>query len=167
MTGKKVLQTSSKKKSDIAVEWEPVKEGLNVKLMTSDGKFLRANGGTSPWRNSITHDVPHRTATQSWVLWGVDIVDISLSDLDSNMDSLSQTSSFSSFADDFSGSPDTGSPMVQSNRHNNGRFGNMSIKQVYFIFGNLFVNLTDFLIRRRLENLLPRHFEQKRILCCG
>ncbi|KAL8545884.1 hypothetical protein ACS0TY_005850 [Phlomoides rotata] len=130
MTGKKVLQTSPEKKSDVAVEWEPVKEGLSVKLMTSDGKFLRANGGAPPWRNSVTHDVPHRTATQSWVLWGVDIVDISLSDSDSNMGSLSPASSFSSFADDFSGSPDTGSLMVQSNRNNNGSFGNMSIKQV-------------------------------------
>ncbi|KAL0424325.1 UNVERIFIED_CONTAM: hypothetical protein Sradi_0967300 [Sesamum radiatum] len=70
MTGKKVFQTHPETKTDIAIEWEPVKEGLNVKLMTSEGKFLRANGGSPPWRNSVTHDVPHRTATQSWVLWG-------------------------------------------------------------------------------------------------
>ncbi|KAI3462962.1 hypothetical protein Pfo_019625 [Paulownia fortunei] len=125
MTGKKVLQTLPEKKTDVAIEWEPVKEGLNLKLMTSDGKFLRANGGAPPWRNSVTHDVPHRTATQSWVLWGVDIVDISVSDSDSNSGCLSPASSFSSLADDYSGSPDTGSPMV----HYSGKSGNISIKQ--------------------------------------
>ncbi|KAK4426180.1 hypothetical protein Salat_1386500 [Sesamum alatum] len=113
MTGKKVLQTLPEKKTDVAIEWEPVKEGLNVKLMTSEGKFLRANGGSPPWRNSVTHDVPHRMATQSWVLWGVDIVDIMVSDPDSNWGCLSPASSFSSLADDYSGSPDTGSPMIQ------------------------------------------------------
>ncbi|KAL0461654.1 UNVERIFIED_CONTAM: hypothetical protein Slati_0053000 [Sesamum latifolium] len=125
MTGKKVLQTQPETKTYIAIEWEPVKEGLNVKLMTSEGKFLRANGGSPPWRNSVTHDVPHRTATQSWVLWAVDIVDITVSDLDSNSGWSSPASSFSSLADDYSGSPDTGSPMVQYCNS-----GNDSIKEV-------------------------------------
>ncbi|XP_011085785.2 uncharacterized protein LOC105167682 [Sesamum indicum] len=125
MTGKKVLQTLPGTKTDIAIEWEPIKEGLNVKLMTSEGKFLRANGGSPPWRNSVTHDVPHRTATQSWVLWGVDIVDIAVSDLDSNSGWSSPASSFSSLADDYSGSPDTGSPMIQYCKS-----GNDSIKEV-------------------------------------
>ncbi|KAK6153027.1 hypothetical protein DH2020_012666 [Rehmannia glutinosa] len=125
MTGKKVLQTLPEKKTDVSVEWEPVKEGLNVKLMTSEGKFLRANGGAPPWRNSVTHDVPHRTATQSWVLWGVDIVDISISDSDPNSGCLSPASSFSSLADDYSGSPDTGSPMFQYSA----KPGNISMKQ--------------------------------------
>ncbi|ESR44298.1 hypothetical protein CICLE_v10013357mg, partial [Citrus x clementina] len=77
LTGKKVVQTStsasSSENSDRCIEWEPVTSGFEVKFRTRDGKFLRANGGTPPWRNSIIHDVPHRTATQDWVLWGVDI----------------------------------------------------------------------------------------------
>ncbi|XP_073277985.1 uncharacterized protein [Primulina huaijiensis] len=112
MTGKKVTQTLPGKMTDASIEWQPVKEGLNVKLMTSEGKFLRGNGGAPPWRNSVTHDVPQRTATQNWVLWGVEVVDITLSDSDTGSAGLSPASSFSSLADDYSGSPDTGSPMV-------------------------------------------------------
>ncbi|XP_057481498.1 LOW QUALITY PROTEIN: uncharacterized protein LOC130768451 [Actinidia eriantha] len=115
MTGKKVLQTKQATKADTSTEWEPIKEGLSVKLRSHDGKFLRANGGTPPWRNSVTHDIPHRTATQDWVLWGVDVVDISLSDSDSDLvvsRNISSASSFCSSVDDFAGSPDTGSPVV-------------------------------------------------------
>ncbi|KAH6804982.1 Actin cross-linking protein [Perilla frutescens var. frutescens] len=128
MTGKKVLQTLPEKQTDVAIEWQPVKEGQSVKLMTEQGKFLRGNGGAPPWRNSVTHDVPHRTATQSWVLWGVEVVDITLTDPGSESGSgwLSQASSFSSIADDYSGSPDTGSPMLR----NGGGSGYMSMKQV-------------------------------------
>ncbi|KAL2532137.1 Actin cross-linking protein [Abeliophyllum distichum] len=125
MTGKKVLQTIPATKTNNSIEWEAIKEGNYVKLMTREGKFLRANGGTPPWRNSITHDIPHRTATQNWVLWGVDIVDIFVSDSDSGSSLLSPTSSFSSLADDYMGSPDTGSPAIQS-----GRSWNASMKQV-------------------------------------
>ncbi|XP_022893471.1 uncharacterized protein LOC111407967, partial [Olea europaea var. sylvestris] len=125
MTGKKVLQTIPATKMDASIEWEPVKEGNCVKLMTREGKFLRANGGTPPWRNSITHDIPHRTATQNWVLWGVDIVDICISDSDLGSSFLSRTSSFSSLPEDYTGSPDTGSPIIQSRRS-----CNESMKQV-------------------------------------
>jgi hypothetical protein len=74
-TGKKVLQTLPKKLSP-SVEWEPIRDGVQVKLRTRFGQYLRGNGGLPPWRNTITHDVPHRTATANWILWDVDIVEL-------------------------------------------------------------------------------------------
>ncbi|XP_059670261.1 uncharacterized protein LOC132315863 [Cornus florida] len=112
LTGKKVLQTIPATKMNNAIEWEPIKEGFKVKLRSRDGKFLRANGGTPPWRNSITHDVPNRTATQDWVLWGVDVVDISVSE--SEPVSTYMSSSFSPLADDYTDSPINGSPLIVS-----------------------------------------------------
>ncbi|WVZ60901.1 hypothetical protein U9M48_010861 [Paspalum notatum var. saurae] len=73
MTGRKVTQTVA---TDPSVEWEPVRDGFQARLKTRSGHFLRANGGLPPWRNSVTHDVPHRTATQDWVLWDVEIVQV-------------------------------------------------------------------------------------------
>ncbi|GAA0184668.1 hypothetical protein LIER_31956 [Lithospermum erythrorhizon] len=75
MTGRKVTQTVPKK-LDSSVQWEPILEGKQVKLRTRYGQFLRANGGLPPWRNSVTHDIPHRTATQEWIFWHVDVVEI-------------------------------------------------------------------------------------------
>ncbi|XP_010531796.1 PREDICTED: uncharacterized protein LOC104808016 [Tarenaya hassleriana] len=75
MTGKKVLQTLPRR-LDSSVEWEPIREGVQVRLKTRYGQYLRANGGLPPWRNSVTHDIPHRTTTQDWVLWDVDILEI-------------------------------------------------------------------------------------------
>ncbi|CAN4079328.1 unnamed protein product [Withania somnifera] len=113
MTGKKVLQPLSTKNTDTSIEWEPIKEGLHVKLRTSGGTYLRANGATRPWRNSVIHDVPSRTATQYWVMWGVEVVDITISDTSESVSSCSlPASSFNSVLDDYTTSPDIGSPNV-------------------------------------------------------
>jgi hypothetical protein len=103
MTGKKVVQTFPTKRLDVhSVEWEPIRDGDHVKLRTKGGKFLRANGAMPPWRNSITYDVPHRTATQDWVLWDVKVIDISLTDSSESLPTyLSSESSLSSLQDDF------------------------------------------------------------------
>ncbi|XVE83821.1 hypothetical protein DITRI_Ditri16bG0118200 [Diplodiscus trichospermus] len=87
-TGKKVLQTIPSMKNDSSIEWEPITDRFQVKLRTRNGKFLRANGGTPPWRNSVTHDIPQRAATQNWVLWDVDVIDILEFDSSSKFSSL-------------------------------------------------------------------------------
>jgi len=74
-TGKKVLQTLPSRLNS-SLGWEPIREGAQVRLRTRYGQFLRANKGLPPWRNSITHDVPHRTSTTNWVLWDVDLVQL-------------------------------------------------------------------------------------------
>lgn len=73
VTGRRVLQTIPKK-LDSKIEWEPVREGDLVKMKTRYGNFLRANSGIPPWRNSITHDIPHRH--QDWILWEVEVLEI-------------------------------------------------------------------------------------------
>ncbi|KAF9607505.1 hypothetical protein IFM89_036455 [Coptis chinensis] len=75
MTGRKVTQTLPRR-LDSSLEWEPIKDGFQVKLKTRYGNFLRANGGLPPWRNSVTHDIPQRTATQEWILWDIDVLEI-------------------------------------------------------------------------------------------
>ncbi|KAJ4828403.1 hypothetical protein Tsubulata_027355 [Turnera subulata] len=101
MVGKKVVQDMPISRQDRRIVWEPRTERYHVKLRTREGKFLRANDGMPPWRNSITHDIPHRTSTQDWVLWEVDVVDI-LED-----DSLPDYASFSSFSSSLSSSADS------------------------------------------------------------
>ncbi|KAK8492571.1 hypothetical protein V6N13_017546 [Hibiscus sabdariffa] len=97
MTGNKVLQTVPDK-MDWKLQWEPIRDGFQIKFKTWCGKFLRANGGTPPWRNSITHDEPHTGATQIWVLWDVEVVQVPESD--SVMEYISSVSSFSSVSDE-------------------------------------------------------------------
>ncbi|VVA92345.1 unnamed protein product [Arabis nemorensis] len=74
-TGKKVIQLKQSR-LDSSVEWEPVREGSKIKLRTRDGRYLRANGGLPPWRNSVTHDNPHLLATLDMISWEVDVVEI-------------------------------------------------------------------------------------------
>ena len=57
---------------------------MQVRLKTRYGQYLRANGGPRPWRNSVTHDVPHRTATANWILWDVDLVELRPQDPNNN-----------------------------------------------------------------------------------
>ncbi|CAN8304297.1 unnamed protein product [Cochlearia groenlandica] len=79
MTGEKVTQTPSFNKHIIwQTQWEPERNGggaFNVKLKSWCGKWLRANGGTPPWRNSVTHDEPHTAKTKNWLVWDVISVD--------------------------------------------------------------------------------------------
>ncbi|KAL8160960.1 hypothetical protein V2J09_012449 [Rumex salicifolius] len=75
VTGKKVVQ-SDPPRLDSSVEWEPIRDGMNLKFKTRYGNYLRANGGVPPWRNSITHDVPSRSHTQDWILWRIEILDV-------------------------------------------------------------------------------------------
>lgn len=97
LTGQKVIQTVPKK-LDSSVEWEPVLEGSKIRLKTRYGNYLRANGGVPPWRNSVTHDIPHRH--HNWILWDVEVVEIRVDqpkdasslDLDLNTDSFHLTS---------------------------------------------------------------------------
>ncbi|KAG6534162.1 hypothetical protein ZIOFF_008047 [Zingiber officinale] len=73
VTGKKVRLTLPPR-LDSSLEWEPLHEGAHVKLKSRYGNYLRGNGGPPPWRNSITHDVPHRH--QDWILWDLEIAEL-------------------------------------------------------------------------------------------
>ncbi|KAK6928267.1 protein of unknown function DUF569 [Dillenia turbinata] len=100
--GKKVVQMTpscNKLENVAAIEWEPLRQGLyHLKLRAKlGGKLLRANGGLPPWRNSITHDVSHRTATQDWVLWEVEVVEIVVHEQEQQeVDEMASCSSYSS-----------------------------------------------------------------------
>lgn len=77
MTGKKVIQTI---RQGAILEWQVIKQGLYIKLMSHTGSFLRANPRVPPWRNSVTHDEPANwTATDHMILWIVDIVEMDYS----------------------------------------------------------------------------------------
>ncbi|KAH7847476.1 hypothetical protein Vadar_026460 [Vaccinium darrowii] len=72
--GLKVVQAIPRK-LDSSTEWEPIRDGFSARFRTPNGSFLRPNGGLSPWRNSVTHDVPYKMGTQEKVLWDVEVVD--------------------------------------------------------------------------------------------
>lgn len=118
MTGKKVIQTelSENNFDNWKLEWEPIRDGFQVKLKSWCGKFLRANGGTPPWRNSVTHDEPHTGSTRKWILWDIEAVqeigNDSLKDYLSSMSSFSTVSDdvLDAISDDYKGS-EAGSPI--------------------------------------------------------
>lgn len=74
VTGKKVIQTRPSQ-CHSATEWEPLRDGMQVRLRSVWGHFLRPNGGLPPWRNSVTHDMPHRSKTRDKVLWDVEVAE--------------------------------------------------------------------------------------------
>ncbi|EOA40156.1 hypothetical protein CARUB_v10008874mg [Capsella rubella] len=103
MTGEKVTQTASfNKLMDWQTQWEPERDGFQVKLKSWCGKWMRANGGTPPWRNSVTHDEPHTSKTKNWLIW--DVITVDGSDLE-NMSDGDDESSVSSPVGSEPGSP--------------------------------------------------------------
>ncbi|CAA7038663.1 unnamed protein product [Microthlaspi erraticum] len=92
-TGKKVLQTLPEK-LDSSAEWEPISDsGIHVRFKSRYGQFVRANKGLPPWRNSITHDIPSRTVTQS-----VDVLQIRV--IKDDAESTHSSSTFSRIESD-------------------------------------------------------------------
>lgn len=121
VTGNKVLQTIPDNMKDLSIEWQPIRDGFQVMLRGFGGTYLRGNGGTPPWRNSVTHDRrPHTGSTQNWVLWGVEGVDIP-EDEQLN-DYFSLVSSFSSLSDELSGLDGLVSPVSIVSAGNSPRF---------------------------------------------
>lgn len=114
MTGKKVIQTVPEKITDWKLEWEPIRDGFQVRLKSWCGKFLRGNGGTPPWRNSVTHDEPHTGATQKWILWDVEALETeSLAEYLSSMSSNSSVSDdvLEAISDEYNRGSEPGSPI--------------------------------------------------------
>ncbi|KAH9609469.1 hypothetical protein KSS87_022735 [Heliosperma pusillum] len=81
-TGDKAVQSSGID-SDPSVLWEPVRDHeLFIRLRTPlHGKFLRANGGGPPWRNSVTVDMPECAVTHEWILWSIEALDDEVIDI--------------------------------------------------------------------------------------
>ncbi|XP_059294982.1 uncharacterized protein LOC132048053 [Lycium ferocissimum] len=73
---RKIMQTLPKKLSS-AIEWEAEQDGslYQIRLKTRYGHFLRPFGGIPPWRNIVTHDVPHRKKS---TLWEIEIMESQL-----------------------------------------------------------------------------------------
>jgi hypothetical protein len=127
MTGNKVLQTEPEMVYDLKYEWEPITDGFQVKLKTWCSKYLRANGGTPPWRNSVTQDDPHVTSTQNWILWDVEAVDVS--ETGSVKGFLSSVSSLSSLSDEaFDSEPASPMSVISTNSPR------LSLKQVKHVY---------------------------------
>ncbi|KAK1415687.1 hypothetical protein QVD17_31472 [Tagetes erecta] len=100
MTGKKVIQSLPENVKDLAIEWQPVRDGFQVKLKTSGGTYLRANGAMPPWRNSVTHD-GSSSSRDNCMLFDVEVVKIPEDEEFS--DYLRMVTSFSAVSDEISG----------------------------------------------------------------
>ncbi|XP_030449706.1 uncharacterized protein LOC115672085 [Syzygium oleosum] len=117
MTGNKVAvasPTGGEELDQWNTEWEPIRDGFQVRLKSWCGKFLRANGGTPPWRNSVTHDEPYTGGTRKWILWDVEAVEAEAAAEGGALEKyLASMSSMSSVAEDalsVLGSESGGSP---------------------------------------------------------
>lgn len=132
MTGKKVFQTllPENTKDQLAIEWQPVRDGFQVKLKSaSSGTYLRANGATMPWRNTVTHDSSSFTSSShNWILFDVEAVDIP--EDEGFNDYLSMVSTVSSVFDELSGLEFHGSPVTIHSSSFSPRFPIFSMKKV-------------------------------------
>ncbi|KAM4110041.1 hypothetical protein ACJW30_03G164700 [Castanea mollissima] len=157
-TGHKVVQ-SLPLRLDSSHEWEPINEGSRVKLKTRFGKFLRANGGVPPWRNSITHDIPFRDSSQNYILWDVDIVEIQAQSPSQNSHPPSHQNSLES-----SGSNDVSaaSPRSSDGRtifyhvaEDNGEVDDEAVEEYFTYKGNVVEEMTQKLERETgLEGII-------------
>lgn len=75
MIGKKIVQSFPKSIDMSMTDWEPVRDGFQVRLRTRTGSFLKPNGGVPPWRNTVTHGMPQTARTHENVLWSIDVVE--------------------------------------------------------------------------------------------
>ncbi|KAI7743357.1 hypothetical protein M8C21_006654 [Ambrosia artemisiifolia] len=75
-TGNKIIQSVTENSRDLAIEWQPVRDGFQFKFKSSVGTYLRANGAMPPWRNTVTHDGSFTSSTNNWILWDVEAVDV-------------------------------------------------------------------------------------------
>jgi tetrahydromethanopterin S-methyltransferase subunit B len=74
LTAKTVILTELENGLDGKNEWEPIRDGFQVKLRSWCGKYLKGNGGAPPWRNSITIDDALGSVKMDSVLWDVEDV---------------------------------------------------------------------------------------------
>lgn len=106
VTGKAVILTELEEGLDGKNEWEPIRDGFQVKFRSYCGKYLRGNGGAPPWRNSVTHDDSDSSVSKGCFLWDVETV------MEKDVNELFSESFLASFAsDDVSVNSDTASPM--------------------------------------------------------
>lgn len=103
-----------------------------MKLRGFGGGYLRGNGGTPPWRNSVTHDSPSTGSTKNWVLWTVEGVDVP--ENEPLNDYLSMVSSFSYVSDEISSfEEDFGSPVSMDSGTNSPRFVTKKVCLLLFL----------------------------------
>ncbi|CAN8313146.1 unnamed protein product [Cochlearia groenlandica] len=161
MTGEKVTQTPSppsNRPSDWSTHWEPERDGFSVKLKSWCGKWLRANGGTPPWRNSVTHDEPHTGKTKNWLVW--DVINVDGSDFE-NMSDGGESSVSSPGCSHYTGSglgSEIGSPVSVKSMKGIGRFGSLGLSSKSPIWSSKPKTSTSF---NQKETISAKEFFQK------